>query len=349
MNNKFYHLMCKNKELLRFHILNDMISDVEILNYDLLPEMLKVNNSIALHEWLRLRSIDISRSNARLLLKLLKISVNEISPVIYNKALNLTDSYWIKEFENDNFLNLSLYRKSSSQLIIATSLSGIIHELEKGINPELTNIGSFNKAWIKENDEWWLYKRGNEKNIYAEMFAYYLANELGMKIAKYKISNDMIASQNFTDENKMLEHYSSLKFRFKDRDIDDIIIYNNMKELGLDKEYSDILLLDAIICNPDRHEYNFGIIRQSDTGNILTLAPNFDNNLALGASSSLSTYLMEMYLKEIGLQNHQKKYVNKFNLTLFKYIDEKVKSEMNIKMNTENLRIYFNDILKFFY
>lgn len=325
-----------------------MISNVEILNSNLLPEMLKINNSIALHEWLRLRSIDISRSNARLLLKLLKISVNEISPVIYNKALNLTDSYWIKEFEKDDFLNLSLYRKSNSQLIVETSLSGVIHELEKGINPELTNIGSFNKAWIKENDEWWLYKRGNEKNIYAEMFAYYLANELGMKIATYKVSDNMIASRNFTDENKMLEHYSSLKFKFKDKDIDDLIIYNNMKELGLEKEYSDILFLDAIICNPDRHEYNFGIIRQSDTGNILTLAPNFDNNLALGASNSLSTYLMKMYLKEIGLQNHQKKYINKLNLALFRYIDEKVKYEMNTKMNTEDLKTYFNDLLKFF-
>lgn len=180
------------------------------------------------------------------------------------------------------------------------------------------------------------------------MFAYYLANELEMKIAIYKVSDNMIALRNFTDENKMLEHYSSLKFKFKNKDIDDLIIYNNMKELGLEKEYSDILFLDAIICNLDRHEYNFGIIRQSDTGNILTLAPNFDNNLALGASNSLSTYLMEMYLKEIGLQNHQKKYINKLNLTLFRYIDEKVKYEMNTKMNTEDLKTYFNDLLKFF-
>ena len=31
----------------------------------------------------------------------------------------------------------------------------------------------------------------------------------------------------------------------------------------------------------DRHEYNFGILRNSDTGEIISLAPFFDHNIAL--------------------------------------------------------------------
>lgn len=344
-DDKFY-LMCKNKEIAKFNISNDMVSNIVVLEQNLLPEILKINNSVALHEWLKSRSIDVSRSNARLLLKLLKLSINEISPVLYNQALNLTDCYWIRKDGNENFENLSLYRKGNYKFIIETSLSGIIHELQKEINTELTNIGSFNKAWVKENNQWWLYKRGNQNNNYAELFTYYLGNEFGMNIAEYKISNGMVISKNFTDENNMLEHYGSLKYKFQNKDIDDVVIYNNLKELNLHKEYADILLLDSIVCNPDRHEYNFGVIKDSNTGNILKLAPNFDNNLSLGASSSLSTYLLKMYLKEIGIQEHQYKYINKLCSHLVDYIDKEVRCQVEFNTNSENIKNYFIEVLK---
>lgn len=33
--------------------------------------------------------------------------------------------------------------------------------------------------------------------------------------------------------------------------------------------------------NVDRHTFNYGLLRDVNTGKILSLAPNFDNNLAL--------------------------------------------------------------------
>lgn len=47
-NEKLYYLMCKDKKLIKFRTVNDMISNIEILNYASLPEMLKINNSIVL-------------------------------------------------------------------------------------------------------------------------------------------------------------------------------------------------------------------------------------------------------------------------------------------------------------
>ena len=46
-------------------------------------------------------------------------------------------------------------------------------------------------------------------------------------------------------------------------------------------DYVKMLFLDTICANPDRHTFNFGILRDADTGNIIGLAPNFDNNMAL--------------------------------------------------------------------
>ena len=42
-----------------------------------------------------------------------------------------------------------------------------------------------------------------------------------------------------------------------------------------------MLFLDTICANPDRHTFNFGILRDTDSGEIFGLAPNFDNNMAL--------------------------------------------------------------------
>ena len=41
------------------------------------------------------------------------------------------------------------------------------------------------------------------------------------------------------------------------------------------------ILTDFVITNVDRHWYNFGVLRDVDTGKVLGLAPNFDNNMAL--------------------------------------------------------------------
>ena len=47
-----------------------------------------------------------------------------------------------------------------------------------------------------------------------------------------------------------------------------------------EKNFRRILLADALFMNNDRHMRNYGVIRSSVTGEILRMAPNFDNNQA---------------------------------------------------------------------
>ena len=42
-----------------------------------------------------------------------------------------------------------------------------------------------------------------------------------------------------------------------------------------------MIFMDTIAANPDRHTFNFGLLRDTETGKIISLAPNFDNNMAL--------------------------------------------------------------------
>ena len=39
--------------------------------------------------------------------------------------------------------------------------------------------------------------------------------------------------------------------------------------------------MDSLCLNMDRHTQNFGVLRDVDTGALLRLAPNYDNNVAL--------------------------------------------------------------------
>ncbi len=49
----------------------------------------------------------------------------------------------------------------------------------------------------------------------------------------------------------------------------------------LAEQYLEIIWLDTICYNMDRHTENFGFLRDIHTGEIVSMAPNYDNNIAL--------------------------------------------------------------------
>ena len=95
-----------------------------------------------------------------------------------------------------------------------------------------------------------------------------------------------IRSRNFVGEGEFFEPYDSLRYMFPDKSDDEQMIYQNLASLGPDfeKAYRRILLADALFMNTDRHMRNFGVIRSAYSGDILRMAPNFDNNQAYRAN-----------------------------------------------------------------
>ncbi len=347
-----YTLMCKSKELLSFNLTDSgNIINLTIISTALLPENLKNPNELALYEWLKSRNLDTTRSNARLLLKLMKLSGMGITPTIYNRALNLTDCYWIRHNEQERFEDFSLYQKHHNKFVMETSLSGAIHQLTRVINTELTNIGSFNKAWIKTDNNWYLCKKGDAKSFYAELFACKLGKILGMSMAEYKFNSELavIETKNFTSETQMLEHYATLKSKFGNySEVEEKLIAAGMASISNECyiEYTNMLLLDGLISNFDRHEYNFGVLKSTDTGKILRFAPNFDNNLALGAGGhKTTTYMLKEYLAEFGILPHQQNLLNHLSMDLVQCIDTEVKQELKLQ-DTNYVIAHFEEVFE---
>ncbi|MNL91341.1 hypothetical protein D3C81_10740 [compost metagenome] len=338
-------LKLKHKDIdcIDFTLNRGYVDKMNIVNDTFLPEVLKMNNVVAMQDWLSKRSIDMTRTFARLLMKNMHLGLSEHEVVLFNKALTLTDFLWVSDDSNSKYKDVDLRNKSFNKAIVDTTLSGIERRIEREPNPELTNIGSFNKAWIKiENTrEWWLYKRGTKKQIYAELFTYYLGKQLGLDMAIYRRDSSFIASLNFTDNTKYLEHYSTFRYRYNNISLNEEVVYNNFKitNVKLAEKYLNILLLDAIMCNPDRHEYNFGVLKSAKTGEVIDLAPNYDNNLAFGADFNLSVRPLLDYIQTIGVRDFQKSWLKRLNYTLLCYIGYSI--DVNL---TDKYKEYFNRV-----
>ena len=227
------------------------------------------------------RILDLSRPNARLLLKTLAIQDKKEEYIaLYSRGLCISDNYWFRAsgsklkysdicFDNDAYSDLALKGK-------------IVQMPAFGRSPELTAIGSFEKCWKKIAGEWWMYKAGKNEEIFSELFCFHLAKLLKIPTAIYEFSDGFIRTKNFADK-----HNFEPMFSLADDNEEYEFVFNLLYRLdqNIAQSYIALLWFDCLVFNPDRHNQNYGLLRNKKNGNIISLAPNFDNNLALIAYS----------------------------------------------------------------
>ena len=274
------YLMSRDKKIAQ--IVNDDIVPIES---GLLPLYLQRNGSLV--EWLESRAIDRHRTNSRLLKRVLRLTSAEDAEVSMRvNGSTITDTYWIRldeetsldynqvRFSQNYFDNLALLGDPDSFNQVNRP------EIINSRTPELTNIGSFEKCWRLENGQWWLYKLGNQLEVFSELFIHELGNLMGFSMAYCEAWDKGIRSRDFTNGAKL--NYEPARSLVGD-EVDYAFNYNRIKELNeaMAKEYLDILFLDTICFNMDRHTENYGFLRDPETGVFLSMAPNFDNNIAL--------------------------------------------------------------------
>lgn len=257
-------------------------SSLTVFNKALLPLFLcRVSDA---DMWLETRAIDSHRANSRLLKKALRLTErDDISTVIYAHGATITDNYWIKEpdsgltfddvkFEDDYFSNLALKGTYASLNRAANS--------KRSKTPELTNIGSFEKCWKLRDGRWWMYKKANHSELFSELFVYRFGKALGLNMAVYERADGCIKTLDFTN-GAAVNFEPAYAFMGDNEDYGAVI--EKLRELCPEAipDYIRMIFLDTVVINPDRHTNNFGLLRCCETGKIIGLAPNFDNNMAL--------------------------------------------------------------------
>lgn len=259
------------------HIENGIITSTE---QTLLPLFLKRTGDV--EAWLSSRAIDSHRTNSRLLKKALRLGNAEDAQVVLKvHAATITDTYWFRESGSPlHYENVRFKKNMFDKLALFGDPDSFNQPYSP--TPELTNTGSFEKCWRLTGDKWEMVKRGNKLELFSELFIYKLGKALGFPMAEYRLENDTVVSPDFT--NGAAVNYESAE-GIVGEDEDYSVNFRAFLSISPDlaKQYMQIIYLDTLCFNMDRHTKNYGVLRDVNTGNILSMAPNFDNNIALFA------------------------------------------------------------------
>lgn len=283
------YLMSKNIKVARIDF-NKMVFD--IYNQELMPFALRGNgvDLFTVRDWISERVLNISRSNAKKIISALGLNQNNRIEICFAcKGLSLTDCFWFKSEtdNNSNWENVNLYNNSLSNAIAKIALTGEYVSIQGKIRtPELTGQGAYAKCWRRINGETFMYKSSSKQGSGIEHKIDVLCSDildlLDIEHVKYtltKIDNREVSKcKNMTDENiSICEMEYFIGFCNRNG-------ININKWLASQKLYYQMMIVDYLILNTDRHTGNWGIYFDANNGKPLRIHPLYDHNNAFDSS-----------------------------------------------------------------
>ncbi len=292
-----YELRHFNTPLLRFSATEDSsIPEIEIIWQDeahknLLPLDMELSGE-GIAKWLKHKTIPRNRAYVHSFLSKCGVNINRPMGIIrVSKGLSLNDCYWVVEegFEG-SFEKYNLYDNRFSRVLALIAFTGYGSSVRSSLAscPEFTTNGMLPKCWRRVDGKIKLYKGGTSgasntgNEPYSEFYAAQIAKEMGIDAIAYGLSkwNGELCST--------CELFTSKDVSFVP--VGRIVTSGGMKaveeyyeELG--PEYvdalHDMLVLDALIYNTDRHFGNFGFLVDNKSNKIASPAPLFDHGNSL--------------------------------------------------------------------
>ncbi len=292
-----YELRHFDTPVLRFSATEDSSTpDIEISwrneeRRDLFPLDLNPTNE-GLARWLKHRTIPKNRAYVHSFLSKCGLNLNRPMNIIkVSKGLSLNDCYWIVEEGFDGtFEKLNLYDNRFSQVLALIAFTGYGSSIRTSLAscPEFTTNGMLPKCWRRTDGVIKLYKGGTSgfsntgNEPYSEYYAAQVAKTLSIDAIEYGLSKwkgELCST---------CELFTSKDYSFLP--VGRVVTAGGMKAVSeyyqmLGAKYRDALhdmfVLDAVICNVDRHFGNFGFLVENKTNKIAAPAPLFDHGNAL--------------------------------------------------------------------
>lgn len=96
-------------------------------------------------------------------------TTDDVQTALAVNAATVTDCYWFRpEGSAAVYEDIRFKENYFSELALRGDPDSFSNRPSR--TPELTNTGSFEKCWKLINGEWWMYKSGNEKEYFSELF-----------------------------------------------------------------------------------------------------------------------------------------------------------------------------------
>ncbi|MEE3428862.1 MAG: XRE family transcriptional regulator [Ruminococcus sp.] len=257
----------------------------------LLPLDMEITDN-GVYKWLKHRTIPANRAYVRNFLSKCGLNLNRPMNIIkVSKGLSLNDCYWIVEEDFDGtFDKYNLYDNRFSRILANIAFTGYGSSLRSSLmsSPEFTTNGMLPKCWRRDKGKIWLYKGGTSgasntgMEPFSEFYAAQVANIMDINAISYNLSRWKGELCSYC------ELFTSKDYSFVP--IGRIVKTGGMSAVRayyekLGKEYvnalNDMLVLDALIFNTDRHYGNFGLLVNNKTNKISAPAPLFDHGNSL--------------------------------------------------------------------
>lgn len=248
----------------------------------------------AFNEWWRGRTIPASRMGIREALQELQIPDTRL---LLEKcfALSLSDQYWICpagrhiSWRQVNFFENS-FSEDVGNVLFGKSSGGRRVSL---MSPDNTSDGWLKKKWVIIDGTRCLVKGGSgavRQEPYNEVMASRIMERLQIPHVSYDlmIENDYPYSvcQDFiTPDTELISAWHIMQTAKKPNHVS---VYQHYLECcqrlgvpGVQASLDQMLVLDYLIVNEDRHQNNFGVIRRADTLEYIGAAPIYDSGTSL--------------------------------------------------------------------
>ena len=301
-----------------------IIQNLNLIKPNLLPRGITDNDDLQneLDSWIRYRKIPKNRQFVENIVATYSAEEKEMlmDYIDVSLGLSLNDSYWITPANKEyKWKDYNLYDNEFSEALQKASFGEEIKAI-KGItsSPEYTTNGMLKKCWHRESDgKIYLYKGSSQeyanggKEAYSEYYMAQVAKVLGFDCVPYDLKefhNQIVSScPIFTNKNEgFVPIYQFIKNDLRPHPLP-MELANAMAKYYTLEKLQDLLVFDAIIINKDRHQNNFGMIVDNNTGKILRPAPIFDNGF------SMINFLIADELKDI--ENSKMDKISKMDLS----------------------------------
>jgi len=281
-----------NEDTWKFFELGDVIEQKR-LPYGIEEPGNRSQNAIQLHAWLQGRGLPDSRKDKDAVKK--QFNVEELQTLTMQAGgRNLTDHYWFHRTDKTLVWKNVNYFENTFDVVMEKG--GAAPGIDRSVNRQSPNVcvdGSIEKRWIIEDGQRFLLKGSRYKRMqepFNEMIASMILDEYKIKHVGYKLrrTKDFIPysiCECMCDTNteflnaqwiiqKEPQGMKDMYAHFLD-----ICKKNGIQDVK--ERMDEMMWLDFIIGNEDRHRGNFGILRNSDTLKWVSIVPIFDNGNSL--------------------------------------------------------------------
>lgn len=301
-----------------------------------LPCGIKVVNGLpdraALNDWWLERSIPATRSGIARALEVLELKTTKML-LLRCFGLSLSDQYWMKpegsalEWEQVNFFE-NAFSEDIGNVLLGKTDKAAGFDLS---SPDNTSDGSLKKCWKIVDGKRVLLKSGSnpfQQQPFNEVIASAVARRLQIPHVEYKLLWDEDLPYSVCEDfiNSHTELVSAWRIMQGKKRENSVSLYrhyiNCCEELGVKnivRAVDQMIVLDYIIANEDRHQNNFGLIRNADSLQWIGAAPIFDSGSSLGYDRLAGSILSG---KDIVCKPFKKRHEDQIKLvTNFDWVD----------------------------